>query len=112
MPLLEKEGTDDTLKALYPGADSLEHNNQTFLNTTNNTSSITNNKKVNVTYSDHSAIMADIATSKQRIRKQKITCRDLRKLRANPGKFPEELSKIDWAKIRDLDVDSMVDFWT
>ena len=80
---------------------------------TNNTSSITSNKKGKVTYSDHSVIWADIATSKQKAKKQKVTSRDLRKLRSNPRKFSEELSKIDWARITEYeDVDSMVDFWT
>ena len=82
---------------------------------TNQASSIINNKTIKVTYSDHSAILADIATSKQKARKLKITSRDLRKLRSNPRKFSEELSKIDWAQItekEDLDVDDMVDFWT
>ena len=81
---------------------------------TNQASSIINNKTIKVTYSDHSAILADVATSKQKAKKQKVTRRDLRKLRSNPAKFCEELSKIDWAQItekEDLDVDSMVDFW-
>ena len=52
---------------------------------TNNSSSIINNKKVKVTYSDHSAIWADIATSKQKVKKQKITKRE--KAQVKPRKI-------------------------
>ena len=63
---------------------------------TNNIDNIINSKRVDVTFSDHSAILADIATSKEKVKKLKITSRDLRKLRSNPGKYLEELAKIDW----------------
>ena len=80
---------------------------------TNNINSIINNKKLDITFSDHSVILTDIATSKQQVRKQKIISRDMRKLRSNPEKFRQELSQIDWSKITEkVDVDDMVDFWS
>ena len=66
---------------------------------TNNISSIINHKKLDITYSDHSAIFIDIQAWKQKVKNQQRISRDMRKLRANPGRFRQGLEKIDWTPI-------------
>ena len=53
--------------------------------------------------------MVDIETKLTKTKGQKIVSRDMRKLRSNPGKFIEELQKIDWSFINDHQEDVAVD---
>merc|ERR1712203_396743 len=73
-------------------------------------SSITNHKKIDITYSDHSAIYIDIQARKQKVKNQQRISRDMRKLRSNPDRYRQELAKGNWA-FDNLDVDQMVDHW-
>ena len=66
---------------------------------TNNPNSVVNWKNVEVTFSDHSLIIAELALVKQKIKKQQRFSRDLRKIRRNPQRFLIELAKIDWARL-------------
>ena len=72
---------------------------------TNNPNTIANHKTVDVGFSDHSAIVADIAIVKQKVKKQKRVSRDMRKIRSNPERFLFELAKIDWAQITEISTD-------
>ena len=64
----------------------------------NHLSSISDLKKVYVTFSDHCAIVTDIIARKQKVKKLQIS-RDMRKIRAHPAKFIQELSNINWNTI-------------
>ena len=80
----------------------------------NHLSSISDQKKVYVTFSDHCAIVTDIIARKQKVKKLQIS-RDMRKIRAHPAKFIQELSNINWNTIyenEDMDVDDMVKYWS
>ena len=86
---------------------------------TNEPSQIVDNKKVEVGFSDHSAVIIDINTNLKKAKRMKRNTRDMRKLRANPNKFVEELRKIDWTCITSgddtaniVDVDDIVNYWT
>ena len=72
-----------------------------------------------VGFSDHSAVIIDVNTNLKKAKRIKRTTRDMRKLRANPNKFVEELRKIDWTCINSgddranmVDVDDIVNYWT
>ena len=86
---------------------------------TNDPSQIVDSKKVEVGFSDHSAVIIDINTNLKKAKRMKRNTRDMRKLRANPNKFVEELRKIDWTYITSgddraniVDVDDIVNYWT
>ena len=81
---------------------------------TNDPSKVITTEKISIQFSDHSAITTDIETKLTKTRKPKIVSRDMRKLRSNPGKFVDELFKVDWSYINDhqedVDVDLLEDF--
>ena len=80
---------------------------------TNSKKLILNIHKIEIDYSDHSAIVADIQTGPKAKKRGKVFTRDLRQIRRNPEMFQQMIANIRWEEMASMSgVDEMEEFYS
>ena len=80
---------------------------------TNKPQSVHSHFKTKIDYSDHFLICVNLKCEVPKFQTSIISSRDMRKLRKNPNLFLNELSKIEWESLANMnDINDMEEFWT
>ena len=79
----------------------------------NKEDSVLNSFKTNCSFSDHSLIVVDVKTEREKQKTHPVKSRDLRTVRSNPKVLQSALADIEWEKLAEMtSVNDMTSFFT